>query len=102
MAMSGTITQALRGSGGNDPPLMSRVLGVLLLCGGALGVISLAISGAAGDKVGIGVVGAIAIVVVAASIIWAEQARAWTVHATFAAGTGAVCLGIYFTETATG
>jgi diguanylate cyclase (GGDEF)-like protein len=100
--MSGTITQALRGSGGNDPPLMSRVLGVMLLCGGALGLISLAVSGAAVEKTGMGIVGSMALAVGVASIIWAEHARVWTVHATFAAGTGAVCLGIYFTETATG
>lgn len=101
--MSGSITQALRGTGGNEPSLMSRVLGVLLLCGGALTLLAVQVSAPADwDVTGLyGIVGG-ALAAGCATIVWADRARAWMVHALFAAGTGLICLGIYFAGVATG
>jgi diguanylate cyclase (GGDEF)-like protein len=94
---------ALRGTGGDDPVLMSRVLGVLLLCGGLLAFVALVASPPEDANVaGLYSIGGVALGLGAASIVWGKRARSWTVHTMFAAGSGLVCLGIYFSGVATG
>lgn len=82
---------------------MSRVLGVLYLSGGLLVLLSL-LEPHPEDAVTAGLYGivGIAVAVGSASIIWAKHAREWVVHAVLAAGTGLICLCVYFSGVAAG
>lgn len=82
---------------------MLRMLGVLLVCGALVAGVGLLLSARLEiDTVGLWVVGGIALTAGGASLLYARHARPWTVHTVFAAGTALVCLGIYFSGTATG
>jgi len=93
----GAIKESLFRTGADDVPHMSRVLGVLYLCGGFLVMLSLLlphpddayVPGLLGI-VGVGVVGG------TIGIVWARLARAWMVHLVLAAGTFFICLADYF------
>ncbi|NLT05002.1 MAG: GGDEF domain-containing protein [Solirubrobacterales bacterium] len=82
---------------------MSRALGVMLVCGGlvTVGGITLASPGGV-DKAGVYAVGIAAVVVGLVAAGTARHARRWSAHALFAAGTGLICLGTWFTGAPTG
>ena len=92
---------ALLRVGTQDAPQISRALGVLLLCGAVLAMLALSQSGSV-SAAGLYGVGAVAVLIGGASLVWAEHARTWTVHAAFATGSALVCAGVYFSGTATG
>ncbi len=83
--------------------MTSCVLGVFYLAGGLLVLISLLLPHPAEtDTVGLFAIAGSAAVVGSASLIWANHARIWTVHAVLAAGTGLISLCVYFAGVATG
>lgn len=93
----GARRRGLLRSGGSDPPLTSRVVGVLFIAGSLLVFLSLLLPHPDGASVaGLAAVAGSAVVVGAASIAWADHARRWSVHAVLAGGTALVCLCIYF------
>ena len=90
-------------SGARDPAMASRVLGVFYLAGGLLVFISLFLPRPDGAHVaGLFGIAGIAAVVGAASLVWAERARPWTVHTVLAAGTALISLCVYFAGVAVG
>jgi len=94
---------ALLRTGANDPPLTSRVLGVFYLSGALLVVLSVLLPHPAGaNLVGLLAIAGTAVVVGSASVMWAKHARMWTVQTVLAAGTGLICLCVYFAGVAAG
>jgi diguanylate cyclase (GGDEF)-like protein len=97
----------LQGSGvardADDPPLMARALGVMLLCGGLILLAGTALSPPGhANLAGMHAVGLVTAGLGGGALVSAHSARAWAVHALFAAGSGLICLGTYFTGAATG
>ena len=89
--------------GAQDPPQVSRALGVLFLCGSVLVTLHVALPDQEHvNAAALYAIGGLALVLGSASVIWAKQARAWTVHTVFAIGTTLICLGVYFSGVATG
>jgi diguanylate cyclase (GGDEF)-like protein len=90
-------------AGADDPRLMSRALGVLLLCGGAIVLVGVTLTNPEHTTTsGVYAIGTAALVLGIAAFVWARHARAWTAHSLFAAGTGLICLGTYFAGAPTG
>lgn len=90
-------------AGADDPRLVLRALGVLLSCAGLITVIGITLTRSEHEAIaGIYVVGLAALALGAAALVGVQQARPWTVHSLFAAGSGLICLGVYFTGTPTG
>ena len=90
-------------TGASDPPLISRVLGVLYLAGGLLVFLSLQLPHPdAASRAGLYGISAVGLVVGSASIIWAKHARLWTVHTVLALGTACISLCVYFSVVASG
>jgi len=100
---SGDRPERAADGGADDPRLMSRTLGVLLLCGGlvTIGGVTLA-TPAQADTSGVYTVGLAAFLLGAVAVGSARHARRWSAHALFAAGTGLICLGTWFTGAPTG
>ena len=89
--------------GAQDPPQVSRALGVLFLCGSVLVTLHVALPDQEHvNAAALYAIGGLALILGSASVIWAKQARAWTVHTVFAIGTTLICLGVYFSGVATG
>jgi diguanylate cyclase (GGDEF)-like protein len=82
---------------------MTRALGVLLLCGGVVALVGIGLTHPEHMALaGIYAVGIAALALGGAALVWARHARTWTAHCAFAAGTGLICLGIYFSGAPTG
>ena len=82
---------------------MARALGVLTLCGGSLAGIALLVPLPAGaNSAGIAVLGVVALVAGIACVVVAERAGPVAVHLVFAGDTGAICLGVQFSDATTG
>ncbi len=82
--------------------MTSRVLGVFYLAGALLVLLSLLLPHPKGaDDVGLFGIAGTAALVGSASLIWANHARTWTVHAVLAAGTSLISLCVYFAGIAT-
>ena len=101
--MQPTLEGAPDGRDADDPRLMSRALGLMLLCGGLilLAGTALAPPGHANGG-GIHAVVLVAVALGGGALAWARHARMWTAHALFAGGSALICLGTYFTGAATG
>jgi len=90
-------------TGARDPPLASRVIGVLYLAGGLLVLLSLLLPHPESTNTwGLGAIAGTGVAGGAASYTWARHARRWTVHVVLAGGTALVCLCIYFSGIAAG
>ncbi|HYI99161.1 MAG TPA: diguanylate cyclase [Thermoleophilaceae bacterium] len=101
--MQASLDRDLPGRETDDPRLMSRALGAMLLCAGLALLAGTALSPPGHANVaGMQAVGSIAVVVGGGALLWARHARIWTAHALFAGGAGLICLGTYFTGAATG
>jgi diguanylate cyclase (GGDEF)-like protein len=88
---------------GDDPRVVSRALGVMLLCAGLVLLVGVAVAPPGGANVaGLDAVGLVAGVLGASAFAWARHARTWTAHALFAGGSSLICLGVYFSGAATG
>jgi diguanylate cyclase (GGDEF)-like protein/PAS domain S-box-containing protein len=84
-------------------PLLARVVGLLLLLGGVLGAVALALPHpAVSDDVGLAVMDAVAFAAGFAYLAFARRIPLWFVHVTVAASSLLICSGIYFSGVATG
>ena len=98
----GSVRRALLRTGAGDLRLTSRVLGVFYLSGSLLVFLSLLLPHPEGaNAAGLLAIAGTAVVIGSTSILWARHARRWTVHAVLAAGTGLICLCIFFAGVAT-
>jgi diguanylate cyclase (GGDEF)-like protein len=90
-------------AGADDPRLMSRALGVLLLCAGAVVLVGTTMARPE-NTTGAGLlsVGLTAIALGAVALAGARRAHPSTAHLLFGAGSGLICLGTYFGGAATG
>jgi diguanylate cyclase (GGDEF)-like protein/PAS domain S-box-containing protein len=82
---------------------LARVVGGLLLCGGALGALaSLLPHPEATDDRALLALDAVALAAGAACIAWARRVRRWAAYAVLAAASTLVCMGVYYTGVAAG
>lgn len=87
----------------DDPRLMSRALGVMLVCAGLAVSAGITLSPPARAALtGLYAVGLIAVVLGTSGILGAPWAKRSTAHALFASGATLICFGTYFTGAATG
>jgi diguanylate cyclase (GGDEF)-like protein len=101
--MQARLDQPLPAAGADDPRMMSRALGVLLLCAGIAVLVGTTLA-QPGHSAGAGLysVAATAIALGAVALVGAGRARPSTAHLLFAAGSGLICLGTYFGGAPTG
>ena len=85
---SGRTRRALRLTATDDPAQISRLLGVLYLCGSLLVILSLFLPHPDGTfELGLWAASAAAITVGTASLVWAKHTSAWSLHVSVALGT---------------
>jgi diguanylate cyclase (GGDEF)-like protein len=90
-------------AGADDPRLMSRALGVLLVCAGLITVLGISLARPENASVGgIYAVALTALVLGIGALVEAQHARRWTTHTLFASGTALICAGSYFSGAPTG
>jgi diguanylate cyclase (GGDEF)-like protein len=98
-----SLEHSLIDAGADDPRLMTRALGMLLSCGGLIVLASTTLfrpEEAAAS--GLYAVGTTALALGGGALVFGRHARAWTGHSLFAAGSGLICLGTYFSGAPTG
>jgi diguanylate cyclase (GGDEF)-like protein len=101
--MTPRLDLSLADAGADDPRLMARALGVLLLCGGIVVLLGAKLARPEhAVSVGVYAVGATGLVLGGVAFVGARHARAWMAHSLFATGSGLICLGTYFAGAPTG
>jgi diguanylate cyclase (GGDEF)-like protein len=93
----------LADAGADDPHMMSRALGVLLLCAGIVVLIGTTLAQPEHSTgVGLYTVAVTAVALGVVALVGAGRARPSAAHFLFAAGSGLICLGTYFGGAPTG
>jgi len=101
--MTPRLDLSLADAGADDPRLMARALGVLLLCGGVVVLLGAKLAQPEqAVSLGVYAVGAAGLVLGCVAFVGARYAEAWMAHSLFAIGSGLICLGTYFAGAPTG
>lgn len=101
--MQARIERTLPARDADDPRVISRALGAMLLCAGLVLLLGITLSPPGhASLAGIYAIGLVAVVLGGSALVAARHARMWMAHALFAGGSSLICLGTYFSGAATG